>query len=96
MFATGARYRYGLGHLVPRLLDSGFGKSRPGRRLFASARVRDWLYYGIRRGTGPDVRRLARPGQKVTVIGDAAKAGKARDAIDGAFRAALLSDTGGP
>src|SRR5215211_3562494 len=44
------------------------------------------------RGTGPDVRRLARPDQKVTVIGDAAQAGKARDAVDGAFRAALLSE----
>ncbi|MGH3147613.1 MAG: NAD(P)-binding protein, partial [Rubrobacter sp.] len=91
VFATGARYRYGLGLLASRLLDSGLGKSKPGRRLFAFQRVRDWLYYGARRGTGQEVRRLARPGQKVTVIGDAARAGKARDAIDGAFRAALLA-----
>jgi 2,4-dienoyl-CoA reductase-like NADH-dependent reductase (Old Yellow Enzyme family) len=92
VFATGARYRYGLGRVVPRLLDIGLGKSRLGLRLLSSPRVREWLYYGARRGTGPDVRQLARPDQKVAVIGDAARAGKARDAVDGAFRAALLSE----
>jgi 2,4-dienoyl-CoA reductase-like NADH-dependent reductase (Old Yellow Enzyme family) len=51
---------------------------------------RNWLYYGARRGTGPSMRQLAREDQKVLVIGDAAHAGKARDAIDDAFRAALL------
>jgi len=38
------------------------------------------------------MRRLARADQKVVVIGDAASAGKARDAIDSAFRAALLPE----
>jgi len=92
VFATGARYRYGLGSFATRFLDSGLGKSRLGRRLLASPRVREWLYYGARRGTGPDMRRLARPHQKVAVVGDAARAGKAREAIDDAFRAALLSE----
>jgi dimethylglycine catabolism A len=92
VFATGARYRYRLGRIVPRLLDLGLGKSRPGLRLLSSPRVREWLYYGARRGTGPDVWQLAYPDQKVMVIGDAARAGKARDAVDGAFRAALLSE----
>jgi tRNA-dihydrouridine synthase len=91
VFATGARYRYGLGRVVPRLLDIGLGKSRLGLRLLSSPRVREWLYYGARCGTGPDVKQLAHPDQKVTIIGDAAQAGKARDAVDGAFRAALLS-----
>jgi 2,4-dienoyl-CoA reductase-like NADH-dependent reductase (Old Yellow Enzyme family) len=92
VFATGARYRYGLGSFATRFLDSGLGKTRLGRRLFASPRVREWLYYGVRRGTGPDMRRLARPHQRVVVVGDAARAGKAREAIDDAFRAALLSE----
>jgi dimethylglycine catabolism A len=92
VFATGARYQYGLGTLATRLLYSGLGKSKWGRRLFASPRLRHWLYYGARRGTGEDLRRLARTDQEVVVIGDAAQAGKARDAIDGAFRAALFPE----
>jgi 2,4-dienoyl-CoA reductase-like NADH-dependent reductase (Old Yellow Enzyme family) len=92
VFATGACYRYGLGGLATRLLDSGLGKSMPARRLFASERLRNWLYFGARLGTGPAMRRLARADQKVVVIGDAASAGKARDAIDSAFRAALLPE----
>jgi 2,4-dienoyl-CoA reductase-like NADH-dependent reductase (Old Yellow Enzyme family) len=92
VFATGARYRYGLGRVVPRLLDLGLGKSRLGRRLLSSPRVRQWLYHGARRGTGPDMWQLAPPGQKAMVIGDAERAGKARDAVDGAFRAALLTE----
>jgi len=94
VFATGARYRYGLGFCVPRLLDLGFGKSRLVRRLFASRRLRNWLYYGARRGTGSDLQQLARADQKVVIIGDAAQAGKARDAVDTAFRAALLGGDG--
>jgi hypothetical protein len=34
---------------------------------------------------------LAKPGQSVTVIGDAVRAGKSKQAIGGAFEAALLS-----
>jgi len=89
VFATGARYRYGLGHLIPRLLNSGLVKSRLGRRLFASARLREFLYYRARRGTGSDMRGITLPAQKVVVIGDAKGARKAREAIDSAFRAAL-------
>jgi hypothetical protein len=92
VFATGARYRYGLGRFATHLLDSGLAKSKPGRRLFASPRLREWLYYKARRGTGSDVQRLARPHQRVVVIGDARSAGKAREAIDTAFRAALLPE----
>jgi dimethylglycine catabolism A len=92
VFATGARYRYGLGRFATHLLDSGLAKSKPGRRLFASPRLREWLYYKARRGTGSDVQPLARPHQRVVVIGDAGSAGKAREAIDTAFRAALLPE----
>lgn len=95
VFATGASYRYGLGRFVPALLDSGLGKSKLARRLFASERLRQWLYYGARSGTGTELRLLARDDQKVVVIGDAVQAGKARDAVDDAFRAALLGDDDG-
>lgn len=92
VFATGARYRYGLGRFVPTLLDSGLGKSALAKRLFSIPRVRKLLYYRLRKGSGQDMKRLVRPSQKVEVIGDAERAGKARDAIDDAFRTALLAD----
>ena len=46
------------------------------------------FYYTARRGTAP--RDLARPGQRIIVIGDAARAGKSKEAIRSAFDAALL------
>jgi hypothetical protein len=90
VFATGARYRFGLGALVPALLDAGCGRWPGLRRLFASPRLRDWFYTSARRATAGAMRALAHPGQTVLVIGDAAQAGKAKEAITSAFEAALL------
>lgn len=88
--ATGARYRFGLGLLVPRLLRSGLARSAVGKRLFDSPRLRNWLYYRVRTGTGADlVRRLGLDPGTVIVLGDAGRAGKAREAISTAFDAAL-------
>jgi dimethylglycine catabolism A len=52
--------------------------------------LRDSFYFNARRGSGEDIRRLARPGQTVVTIGDARKAGKSKEAIASAFSAALL------
>ena len=90
VIATGARYRFGLGPLPALLLDRGAGRWPGLRRLFSWPPFRDWFYHRARRSTGEDFRRLARPGQKVTVIGDAARAGKSQPAIASAFEAALL------
>lgn len=90
--ATGAKYRFGLGALVPRLLDAGLGRSTLARKLFDSPAVREWFYYRARRVTAHAIRSLARSGQKVTVIGDARRAGKGKEAIADAFRAALQGD----
>lgn len=88
--ATGARYRLGLGRVIPPILGTGLANLSPARRLFAVPRVRQWLYYRIRRGAGATLaRELGIDARKVTVIGDAAKAGKARDAIATAFEAAF-------
>jgi hypothetical protein len=92
VFPTGVRYRYGLERLVPILLDTKFVKCVLARRLVSKPRLRKLLYYRIRARTGPDLRRLAGPGQKVEVIGDAERASKVRDAVDDAFRTALLAD----
>ncbi len=89
VFATGARYRHGLGAVVPGLLDAGWGRLGPVKRLFRSPRLRNCFYYSARHATGEGMKRLARSGQTVTVIGDAASAGKCKEAIADAYRAAL-------
>jgi 2,4-dienoyl-CoA reductase-like NADH-dependent reductase (Old Yellow Enzyme family) len=89
--ATGAHYRLGLGAVVPRLLHTRVARTRIAARLFASARLRDLLYYRLRAGRGADTARNLPVGAatEVVVIGDAARAGKAREAITSAFDAAL-------
>jgi hypothetical protein len=60
-------------------------------RLLKATALRNWFYYRARRATGARFMPLARPGQFVTVIGDAAKPGKSKEAIASAFDAALLA-----
>ncbi len=91
--ASGARYRYGLGALVPWMLDVGMGRSGLLARLFESSRLRNWFYYRARSATGRRFVGLVLPHQKVDVIGDARAAGKGKEAIADAFRAALLPAT---
>jgi dimethylglycine catabolism A len=90
VIATGAHYRFGLAPLPGLLLDRGAGHWPGLRQLFSWPLFRDWFYHRARRPTGDDFRRLAKPEQKVTVIGDAAHAGKSQPAIASAFEAALL------
>jgi 2,4-dienoyl-CoA reductase-like NADH-dependent reductase (Old Yellow Enzyme family) len=87
--ATGATYKWRAAESVRKLLRLGFGKSAVARRLFRSARLRDWFYYRARRSTVPDLGNL--DGKPIAVIGDAASPGKTRDAIESAFKAALFS-----
>jgi dimethylglycine catabolism A len=96
VLATGARYRLGAGPLVRRLLDAGAGKTRLARKVFARPRVRSWFYYRARRGTAQQARAAVPAGPRLVVIGDAARAGTAREAVASAFRAALLGEEGGP
>ncbi len=91
VIATGAEYRHRrLGRLAKWILDRGLARAPGMTRLFSSPKIRDWFYYEARVGTGNRFRTLARPGQRVNVIGDAVKAGKSKDAIASAFEAALL------
>jgi phytoene dehydrogenase-like protein len=87
--ATGARYRLGSSRLVRALLEAGWGKSSPVRRLFRSARVRDWFYYRARRSAVPRLGKLEP--HRVFVIGDAAAPGKTREAIESAAKAAYFN-----
>jgi dimethylglycine catabolism A len=87
--ATGASYFFGLGPLAMGLLDRGAGRWFGFSRLLSSPSVRNWFYYRGRRATAGRFKRLAIPGQIVTVIGDAARPGKSKEAIASAFEAAL-------
>jgi dimethylglycine catabolism A len=90
VIATGAAYRFGLGPLVTFALDRGAARAPGLVHLFSSEKLRDWFYYRARRGRAGQFTPLVRPGQIVTVIGDAARAGKSKQAIASAFEAALL------
>src|SRR5579863_3351086 len=90
VIASGAAYRFGLAPLVMWALDRGVSRLPGFRRLFTSEKLRNWFYYRARRGSGDAFTTLGRAGQKVTVIGDAIRAGKSKQAISSAFDAALL------
>jgi dimethylglycine catabolism A len=92
VIATGAEYRFGLRPFANWLLDTGIARAPGIARLFTSPSVRNWFYYKARRGSAARFRRLARPGQRVVVIGDAARPGKSKEAIASAFAAALLGE----
>ena len=91
VFATGARYRYGLSGAVRWLLNAGWGRLPLIGRLFRSSAVRNWFYFRARVATGSRMSGLAQPGQTVIVIGDAHRAGKSKEAIAHAFDAAVGS-----
>jgi hypothetical protein len=90
VIATGAAYRYGLGPVATLLLDLGVGHWPGASQALSNRKLRDWFYYRARRGTAERFRALARRGQRIMVIGDAAGAGKSKEAIASAFDAALL------
>jgi len=90
VIASGASYRHGLGPLVRWLLNLGVGHWPVFRRGLSAPAIRDWFYHRARTATGERMRALARPGQKIMVIGDAVQAGKSQPAIASAFAAALL------
>jgi 2,4-dienoyl-CoA reductase-like NADH-dependent reductase (Old Yellow Enzyme family) len=96
VIATGAEYRHPLLGLAANwILDHGLARAPGMERLFASPKLRNWLYYEARVATGNRFRKLVRPGQKVSVIGDAVRAGKSKAAITSAFEAALLQQSAG-
>jgi hypothetical protein len=89
--ATGATYPLHSGPLVKGLLSAGAGKTALLSLVMTKPKVRDWFYYRARSATAERFRRLAYPGQTITLIGDARKPGKSKEAIASAFEAALLS-----
>jgi dimethylglycine catabolism A len=90
VIASGADYRFGMRALAEWMLDNGLARAPGLARLFSSPKLRDWFYYRARRANADRFKHLARPGQTITVIGDAVRAGKSKQAIASAFEAALL------
>src|SRR5262249_31960165 len=90
VIATGARYRFGLGLVANLLLDHRAARWPVLRSVFAMAWFRDWLYHSARQSTGEAARRVARPRQKIVLIGDALRPGNSRQGFAGASGAALL------
>jgi hypothetical protein len=90
VIASGARYRFGIGPLAMLMLNWGVARWPGFAQLFSVEGVRDWFYHRARKATGAKMQALAKPEQKVMVIGDARVAGKSRPAIASAFEAALL------
>ncbi|AMN40148.1 NADH:flavin oxidoreductase [Rhodoplanes sp. Z2-YC6860] len=88
--AAGAAYPLGLGAVVMKMLEAGIGRWPLISEIVSKPAVRDWFYYRARKATAERFRALAKPGQTVVVIGDAAKPGKSKEAIASAFEAALL------
>ena len=91
MVATGASYPLGSARWAMALLDLGAGHWPGLSQIMSEPKVRDWFYYRARERRPPTASRGSRsPDQIVTVIGDAAKPGKSKEAIASAFEAALL------
>lgn len=91
VIATGASYRFGLGRLPFMMLDIGAGRWPGLAQIFSMPKFRDWFYHRARVATGDAFKALAKPNQKVVVIGDAHTPGKSKPAIESAFEAALLN-----
>jgi 2,4-dienoyl-CoA reductase-like NADH-dependent reductase (Old Yellow Enzyme family) len=88
VYATGARYRFGLGPVVHAALATGAARLPGLRALLARPALRDWFYFRARAGRGAPPQ--GRPGQAVHLVGDARRPGKSKEAIADAFETALL------
>ncbi|MBT8163266.1 MULTISPECIES: NAD(P)-binding protein [Arthrobacter] len=93
VIAAGARYRGGIGPLVEKVLNTRLMQTGAVKRIFSNHKVRDFFYYRFRVGRGRSLVRslglTGLPNDRLIIIGDAARAGKAREAITSAFEAAL-------
>ncbi len=96
VIATGASYRFGMGPLVGWMLRSGMGHWPMFKKILSNPKLRNWFYYKARGGTSVNFEQLARPGQTITVLGDAATPAKTKDAVASAFEAALQVEVSEP
>ncbi|MCR8551105.1 FAD-dependent oxidoreductase [Salipiger sp. P9] len=88
ILATGARYRFGLGLVVPLLLRAGLLRRWPLRGLARSERLHDLFLYRLRRRDDRLARRLVALGCEIETLGDGAAPGKTQQAIAAATECA--------
>jgi hypothetical protein len=91
VIATGARYPLGLTKTINYLLGCGIGHMRLVKKIWARPWVKELFFYRIRHSNLPDISRITRAGRpRVVVIGDAQRPGRANQAIQSAYLAALI------
>ncbi|NDB66452.1 MAG: hypothetical protein EB015_00295 [Methylocystaceae bacterium] len=90
VIATGAQIPFGLQPLIAHLLKSGFFKNGLMKKLASQNRIRDLFYKNLRGATGPHYQNKLNSKMRISLIGDAAKAGKASEAIKSAYALAYL------
>ena len=86
--ATGACLPWGLDGLVRPLLKAGFFQHEWFKSIFSNEKVRHFFYYKLRHATGQKLQNKLGGSARVSLIGDAALAGKAQEAIRSAYELA--------
>ena len=85
VIATGAKIPFGLQKVVSYLLKNGFFKTGLMRKIASNPIIRDLFYTSLRTATGRSVRNKLNSDTRLSIIGDAAQAGKASEAIKSAY-----------
>jgi hypothetical protein len=75
----------GLDHVVRPLLKAGLFQQGWLKRLFSQDSIRSYFYYHLRHATGAQGQSRLKTSARISVIGDAEKAGKAHEAIRSAY-----------
>ena len=85
VIASGACLPWGLEKWVYPLLRAGFFHNALFKSFFSNEKIRTFFYYKMRQATGQKMQSLLGPSVRVSVIGDALRAGKAQEAIRSAY-----------
>jgi 2,4-dienoyl-CoA reductase-like NADH-dependent reductase (Old Yellow Enzyme family) len=90
VIATGARYPVGTGPFLRFFLASGLARAWPFAKPLANRSLRRWFYYEVRHPSGAAIKARLPAGPVVEIVGDAARPGRAIEAIENAVAAALF------
>jgi 2,4-dienoyl-CoA reductase-like NADH-dependent reductase (Old Yellow Enzyme family) len=91
VIATGAPYRWKVGALATKAIQSGLLRWPILRSIASHSRIRDWFYYTARKSDADRLIAHIETSVPVWVIGDAKRPGKSQKAIEEAFDAAIIT-----